>query len=94
MADSVDGVSVYDTDTWERVREIPRTERTREEQGDGFQYIVFTPDGRFAVTHSTFQGLEVRDANTLDVLRSVPSEATSTASSASSTSARTGRSSR
>ena len=44
--------------------------------GDGFQHIVFTPDGKFAVTYSSFQGLEIRDPDSLAVLRSVPSEST------------------
>ena len=71
-----DGVAVYDTTSWELEMLIEPTSRTNEAAGDGFQHIVFTPDGSFAVTYSSVQGLEIRDPDSLEVLRWVPAEST------------------
>jgi WD40 repeat protein len=76
MSTVADAVAVYDTTSWELEMLIETTSRTNEAARDGFQHIVFTPDGRFAVTYSSFQGLEIRDADSLAVLKSVPPEST------------------
>ena len=76
MSTAADAVAVYDTKSWKVEMVIETTTRTNEAARDGFQHIVFTPDGRFAVTYSSFQGLEIRDADSLAVLRSAPSEST------------------
>jgi hypothetical protein len=55
---------------------IEPSSRAHAAAGDGFQHLVFTPDGRFAVTFSGFRGLEVRDADSLAVLRSVSEQLT------------------
>ena len=69
-----DGVAIYDTTTWTIVDTLAQTVRGNEVEGKGFQYLVYTPDGRFAVTYSAFQGLDVRDPSTFDVIRGIPSE--------------------
>jgi serine/threonine protein kinase/DNA-binding SARP family transcriptional activator/WD40 repeat protein len=70
MATMLDGVAVYDTTSWVPEMLIEPTSRTNAAAGGGFQHVVFTPDGGYVVTFSGFRGLEIRDPDSLAVLRS------------------------
>jgi serine/threonine protein kinase/WD40 repeat protein/DNA-binding winged helix-turn-helix (wHTH) protein len=65
-------VAVYDTATWKQLQYIEPAPSSNPFAGTGFHEIEFTPDGRFAVTNFSWSGIQVRDADTLAVIRTSP----------------------
>ena len=63
-------VAVYDTTTWQQTQSIEPGPADDFIAGKGFHEIEFTSDGKFAVTNFSGSGIQVRDADTLAVVRS------------------------